>query len=80
MMFFVQLFGSKPSLRIDGFESMVARAFVMTWSANLESIRSSLRVDRFDSMYLGAFELMDDTSSWIVDLVDSNEASLIGSN
>ena len=80
MGFLVWLFGSKPSLRIDGFESMTARVFVLTWSAHFASIRVLLRVDRFDSMYLGAFEPMDDTSSWLVDPVDSNEASQMVSN
>ena len=58
----------------------MARDFVVTWSASFESIRTSLRVDRFDSMYLGAFEPMDDTSSWLVDSMDSNEASSMDSN
>ena len=80
MGFIAWLFGSKPSIRIDGFEPMVARAFVVMWSANFELTRSSLRVDRFDSIYLGTFESMKDTSSWLVDPVGSNEASQVSSN
>ena len=72
------LFGSKPCFRTDGFESIMARVFVVTWSANFESIQSSLRVDRFDSMDLGEFESKEDTSSWLVDPVDSNEATQDG--
>ena len=59
---------------------MEACGFALTRSANFESIRTSLRVDRFDSMYLGAFEPMEDTSSWLVDPVGSNEASQVCSN
>ena len=56
----------------------MARGFMVTWSANFESTRTSLRVDRFDSMYLGAFEPMEDTSSWLVDPVGSNEVTQDG--
>lgn len=78
MGFIAWLFGSKPCFRTDGFESIMARVFVVTWSANFESIRSSLRVDRLDSIYLGEFEPMEDTSSWLVDPVGSNEATQDG--
>lgn len=80
MGFIAWLFGSKPCFRTDGFESMVARVFVSTWSAHFASIRVSLRVECFDSVYLDAFEPMEDTSSWLVDPVGSNGATQVGSN
>ena len=73
MGFFEWLFGSNRFVRTDRFELMVARAFVLTWSAHFAFIRILLRVDRFDSMYLGAFPSMDDTSPRLVDSMDTNK-------
>ena len=75
MGFIAWLFGSKPCFRTDGFESIMAHVFVVTWSAKFKPTRSSLRVDRFDSVYLGDFEPMEDT--W-VDPVGSNKATQDG--
>ena len=75
MGFIAWLFGSKPCFRTDGFESIMARGFVVTWSANFEPTRSSLRVDRFDSINLDEFEPMEDT---LVYPVGSNKATQDG--
>ena len=78
MGFIAWLFGSKPCFRTDGFEPIMARDFVATWSAKFEPTRSLLQIDRFDSMDLGEFEPKEGTSSWLVDPVDSNEATQDG--
>ena len=80
MEFIAWLFGSKPCFRTDGFEPIMARDFVATWSAKFEPTRSLLQIDRLDSMDLGEFESKGDTSAWLVDPVDSNEATQVDSN